>query len=174
MSYPPLYGAPVIGAYGSVFDERAEQLRAQDAAARRMAFAGAELLKQMFPSVDASCVDYFRDSFVGFVCCGTDEQLKQLEEQKAQAIQFSGPSDEERLIQLVQERDRENERIAEMEAACRKFPDGMGDAMLLALKNSVGNALEWKEKEISALQNKIERAHAERSVTETSPESANS
>lgn len=44
--------------------------------------------------------------------------------------------------------------------------------MKLALKQQIGNSLEWKDKEISALQDKIERAHAESPSTETIQESA--
>jgi len=156
MNFPPIYGAPVIEAYGSIFDERAEQLRAQDAAARDLAFAAEALLNRITPG-HKIFTRQLRDSFIGFICCGTERQLKSLEDQKAQSAKFSGPSDEDRLVELVEQRDRETAEMDEVDRAFDKLPEDIGEAMKLALVQQLRRNLEWKDKEISALQKKIER-----------------
>jgi hypothetical protein len=82
----------------------AKQLRAQDAAAKAFAAALAVFLSAAFPQA-AGAVDDLCDAFVGFICVGTDEQLKAYEESRSLRL-YQPPKLEDELIRLTAERDQ--------------------------------------------------------------------
>jgi hypothetical protein len=104
----------------------AEQLRRQDAAVRNFAVAAEHFLRKAYPHVDANWITNLSDAFVGWICCGTTEQLQALDEQKAalelQSIVYPGVDNTDMLVQLTGERDQITEQIEMAEKAKLEFP----------------------------------------------------
>jgi len=162
MTFP----TPILAAVGSAtayYDQRIAQLLEQDRNARAMCEAGANLLNALFPG-NRPHVKAFADAISAFICSGTEEQVQQLKDGRATAVVYTGPTDEERLVQLVAERDEEQAKIDRFDEALKELPEGMeafGEIIRATGINAFYSSLEWKQKEISALQERIERTARE-------------
>jgi len=167
------------------FGDPIEQLKRQDAAARNFAQCAGEFLESAFPAASSESIHRMRDAWIDFICCGTQEQIEQIEESRKQVARYPSPiylgpspqSDEEQLMALIEERDKLTTRIEQALQNADKVPDGaefMNGIIEEAFINPLRQQLEFTEQRISRLQNDIEqRAHAEPSVITTAEKSAN-
>ena len=146
------------------FFDPARQIKAQDAAARSLAHAAAQFLHEAFPTVEIGTVDCLRDALIGFVCCGTEEQLRNIEG-------WEPETDEQRLIKLVNERDKLSEQVQQIETGIESIPEELRGMMRATSLVFYNEQLESVEKQISELQESIEqRAHAVNPQPETTSE----
>ena len=149
---------------GFVVYDPAKQLKAQDAAARTFASAASQFLCQAFPHVEPKCIEDLRGAFVGLICCGTEEQLADIERGKKMQMAyppFKLPTDEERLIELIERRDKLSEQTSAIEDGISKMPEDMRAMMKAASLAFFKDQLTDVEEQISTLQESIERgAHA--------------
>ena len=159
------------------FFDPARQIKAQDAAARSLAHAAAQFLHEAFPTVEIGTVDCLRDALIGFVCCGTEEQLRNIERQKEMMARYPLPkgwepeTDEQRLIKLVNERDKLSEQVQQIETGIESIPEELQGMMRATSLVFYNEQLESVEKRISELQESIEqRARAVNPQPETTSE----
>lgn len=150
------------------------QLKRLEANARQFAEFAAEFLACAFPHVPRQVVDAARLAWVDWMCTGTEEQIKGLEEQAEFRRAHPIPSHlypmpksaEEQLMDLVEVRDKKQHIIESMKTAFEKmrgtsFPEELIPVMELQLQPFV-DELERTEKLISDLQRSIEeRAQAQ-------------
>jgi len=158
-----------------------EQLKAQDRNTREFANAAALFLHDIFPA-RAGVIDNMRDAWIEWQCTGTQEQIKAMEESakffKAHPISASlypdPVSDEERLMELIEDRDRKTTAIDSARRGAAAFPlDGMADMIDASIIAPLERDLALTECQISQLQKSIEqRAHAEPPAVENAEESA--
>lgn len=146
----------IIDADFSWQDEQIAQLKAQDQAARRMARDAASFLKAVLPG-HAGSVNDLTDSFIGFICCGTERQIENLERQKS--FRASAPklkSLDEQLIDLVEERNAKQAAIDCALEPMKGLPEEIRPMMELAVNNLLGSDLKLLDMQISSLQRRIE------------------
>jgi hypothetical protein len=154
-----------------------DQLRAQDAAAREFAVRAGQFLKQAFPSVGECYINRLEDAWVGWQCCGIEEQIKGIEASRA-SMTYNPRSDEEYLMKLIDERDKQQANIEQAEQAVTAMAEEQGPAiagmMSAGVVGPLRRLLEQTEDQISNLQRSIEqRAHAvDHQPVEASEESA--
>lgn len=156
---------PVFPGYDSY---HVEQLKRQDTATRAFAKTVGVLLSDLFPG-HGKRIDDVTDAWIAMQCCGTEEQIEQLEAHRAYAaahpfpthLSFEAKSEVDQLCELITERDKKTDAIERARRGAEAFPvDGMEDLIESTIVAPLERDLEFTEARISQLQKSIERANA--------------
>lgn len=166
--FPP---RPVSVAVSSPRFNMVEQLKAQDAAARKLISTGKYFLSKFIPESESNtrlALDWFAEAFIEFLTCGSQQQIESLElmekaQQEALArYQQEQPSAEENLVKLTEERDRMAEQVQKAEEGIDQFPVSELRPMFeAAVLGPLRRQLEYLEAQISSYQKQMENAAAE-------------
>jgi hypothetical protein len=155
----------------------ADQLRKQDAAWKQLALVGSRFLKAAFPDVDYGHADALAEAFIGVVCCNSEEQIKNLEQQKLamesfdpKAYPFTIKSDEERLIQLIEDRDKKTAQIQTVQDSLDDFPESTRSLIQATGIQPLQEQLAMIDEQISSVQKSIERKS--QAIPEANPQRA--
>jgi hypothetical protein len=150
---------------GGEFDI-AEQVRAKDTAARDFAVAASHFLKAAFPDVNPGWIDNLRDSFISWICCGTEKQLEQIEAQNrarremiAQmppGYSFTPPGLDQQLVDLTDQRDKLIVEIETIKTAIDDYPEKVREMMTVAMLNPWKERLADIEQRLSNIQSALE------------------
>jgi len=155
-----IYAAP--GMLPGGFDYQA-QLEQQDAAAKQFAVSAARVLTSLCP-LQTDLIEALRESFVGWVCCGTEQQLRAIRESKTHSLPYEIEIEtaEDRLVSLSQRRDKLTVEIERGESSVQDMPEGwpMGGMFDLAIIEPMRKELAYVESEMSRIQRSIEAANA--------------
>ena len=122
----------------------ADQIKAQDAAWKKLAAAGGALLKSLCDTRHQPQIDELEAALVELVTCGSSRQIEQIEEQEKWAKEFGSqfgsrsaflpPTAEEQLIDLTEQRDKFSFQIEAVKKGMAAIPEdvrGMIEATAL-------------------------------------------
>lgn len=166
----------MMGGFAVGYDP-VDQLKRQDAAVRKFATEAAYFLGGIFPG-NAAPISNMLKAWVEWQCCGMEEQIKGIEASRA-SMTYNPRSDDDYLMKLVDERDRQQAGIEEAEQAVAALREEQGAAMAgimaAGVVSPLRRMLQQTEDQISQLQKSLEqRAHAvESQPVKTAEPSAN-
>lgn len=157
-----------------------EQLKAHDAAIRKLAQAATEFLNELLPpgSRHSRALGFVRDAFVEWMCCGSDRQIAALETMRKADAELKTQHPEwfvEKSLeqQMVEATDRVHilqEQIDNAEKARDAFPvEEMRPMLDQTLVQPLKSQLEFLEAQVSQIQRRMEADSANAQTPE--PES---